>query len=169
MIAFKSRFWRKAAPVNDGSTYSDQSYQCTWEGSRKQKGPVGILVNFLGGRTAVKATPDTRFATTLKELDKVFPGAEAACLGKQIMMHWPTQKFVLGSYSCPLVGQVTGLREHCATPELEGRLLFAGEHTSADFPGFMCGGVQSGNRAAKEALRGERSARESLSRLRGPG
>jgi monoamine oxidase len=152
MIAFKSRFWRKAEPVNDGSTYSDQSYQCTWECSRKQPGPAGILVNFLGGKTAVKATPDTRFATTLKELDKVFPGAETAYLGKQVMMHWPTQKFVLGSYSCPLVGQVTALLEHCATPELEGRLLFAGEHTSADFPGFMCGGVQSGNRAAKEAL-----------------
>ena len=152
MIAFKSRFWRKAEPVNNGSTYTDQSYQATWECSRGQDGPVGILVNFLGGKTALEATPDTRFDTTLKELDKVFPGAEAAYLGKRIMMHWPTQKFVLGSYTCPLVGQVTGLLEHCATPELEGKLLFAGEHTSADFSGFMCGGIESGNRVAKEAL-----------------
>ena len=152
MIAFKSRIWRKAEPVNNGSTYTDQSYQATWECSRGQDGPAGILVNFLGGKTAVEATPESRFDTTLKELDKVFPGAEAAYLGKRIMMHWPTQKFILGSYTCPLVGQVTAMLEHCATPELEGSLLFAGEHTSADFSGFMCGAVESGNRAAKETL-----------------
>ena len=58
---------------------------------------------------------------------------EAAYLGKRVMMHWPTQKFMLGSYTCPLVGQFTGMLENCATAELEGRLLFAGEHTSADF------------------------------------
>ena len=152
MIAFKTRFWRKADPVNNGSTYTDQSYQATWECSRGQDGPAGILVNFLGGKTALEATPDTRFETTLKELDKVFPGAEAAYLGKRIMMHWPTQKFILGSYTCPLVGQVTALLEHCATPELDGKLLFAGEHTSADFSGFMSGAVESGNRVAKEVL-----------------
>jgi monoamine oxidase len=36
-------------------------------------------------------------------------------------------------------------------PALHDRLQFAGEHTSADFLGFMNGGVQSGNRAS-EAL-----------------
>jgi len=68
------------------------------------------------------------------------------------MMHWPTQEFILGSYTCPLVGQFTSVLSHCASPELDGRLLFAGEHTSADFSGFMCGAIQSGNRVAGEAL-----------------
>ena len=152
IIAFKSRIWRKADPVNNGSTYTDQSFQSCWETSRGQEGPSGILTNFLGGKTAVEATPHERFDITLEELDKVFPGAGAAYLGKRVMMHWPTQKFILGSYTCPLVGQVTALLEHCASPELDGRLLFAGEHTSADFSGFMCGAVESGNRAAKETL-----------------
>jgi monoamine oxidase len=152
MLAFKNRPWRKAAPESNGSTYTDQSFQSCWETSRGQDGPSGILTNFLGGKTAVEATPDTRFDATLQELDKIFPGTEADYLGKRVMMHWPSQKFILGSYVCPLVGQVTGLLEHCATPELQGRLLFAGEHTSEDFPGFMCGAVESGNRAAKEAL-----------------
>ncbi len=152
MIAFKKRFWRDAHPVNNGSTYSDQSFQACWECSRGQDGPSGILTNYLGGETAVDASPKDRFGTTLKELGEIFPGAEAAYLGKRVMSHWPTREFMRGSYTCPLVGQVTSLLEHCATPELEGRLLFAGEHTSADFSGFMCGGIQSGNRAAKEAL-----------------
>ena len=152
MIAFKSRFWRMANPVNNGSIYSDQSFQNCWETSRKQEGPCGILTNYLGGKTAVDATPEARFDATLKELNKIFPGAEATYLGKRVMMHWPTQEFTRGSYTCPLVGQVTTMLEHCATPELNGRLLFAGEHTSADFSGFMCGAIQSGNRAAQEAL-----------------
>ena len=52
----------------------------------------------------------------------------------------------------PLVRQVTAMLGHCATPELGRRLLFAGEHTSANFSGFMCGAIESGNRVAKEAL-----------------
>jgi monoamine oxidase len=152
MIGFKSRVWRKADPVNNGSAYTDQSFQDCWETSRGQDGNCGIITNFLGGKTAAEATPADRFDITLKELDKIFPGAEAAYAGKRIMMHWPTQKFIRGSYTCPLVGQVTTLLEFCATPELDSNLLFAGEHTSADFSGFMCGGVESGNRAAKEVL-----------------
>ena len=109
------------------------------------------MTNFLGGKTGADATPKERFATTIKELDKIFPGAEAEYLGKQMMMHWPTQEFMRGSYTCPLVGQATTVLEHCATPELKGRLLFVGEHTSANFSGFMCGAIESGNRVAKEA------------------
>lgn len=152
MLAFKSRLWRKASPSNNGSNYSDQSFQNCWETSRGQDGPRGILTDYLGGETAVEATPEKRFDTTLDELDKIFPGIKADYAGKRIMIHWPTQEFVQASYSCPLVGQFTTLLEHCGTPELDGRLLFAGEHTSIDFAGFMCGAIQSGNRAAKEAL-----------------
>jgi len=152
MIGFKRRIWRAANPVNNGSVYSEQSFQNCWETSRQQEGPCGILTNYLGGRSAVEAMPDARFEVTLSELDKIFPGLAGADLGRRVMMHWPTQEFILGSYTCPLVGQFTSVLSHCASPELAGRLLFAGEHTSADFSGFMCGAIQSGNRVAGEAL-----------------
>lgn len=152
MIGFKGRIWRKAEPVNNGSVYTDQSFQNCWETSRGQEGPCGILTNYLGGQNAVQARSEDRFDTTLKELDTIFPGVEADYLGKRILMHWPSQKCVQGSYTCPLVGQFTTLLNYCGTPELDGNLLFAGEHTSADFSGFMSGAVQSGNRVAKEAL-----------------
>jgi monoamine oxidase len=38
--------------------------------------------------------------------------------------------------------------EQAAEPALNGRLQFAGEHTSSEFYGYMNGGVESGNRAA---------------------
>jgi monoamine oxidase len=67
-------------------------------------------------------------------------------------MNWPKHPFVRASYTCPLVGQFTTLLGAAATPELGGRLIFAGEHTSPDFSGFMNGAVESGNRAAREIL-----------------
>ena len=67
-------------------------------------------------------------------------------------MNWPEYKFVRGSYTCPLVGQFTTLLEVAGEPELDGRLIFAGEHTAGELSGFMNGGVQSGNRAAQEII-----------------
>ncbi|MGH7489939.1 MAG: FAD-dependent oxidoreductase, partial [bacterium] len=46
----------------------------------------------------------------------------------------------------------TTLLEVAGTPEFDGKLQFAGEHTSTDYAGFMCGGVDSGNRAAAAVL-----------------
>ena len=43
--------------------------------------------------------------------------------------------------------------EVAAEPALHDRLQFAGEHTSSDFYGYMNGGVQSGNRAAKALIK----------------
>ena len=48
----------------------------------------------------------------------------------------------------PKWGQYTTLVEIASEPALDGRLQFAGEHTSSDFLGFMNGGVVSGNRTA---------------------
>jgi monoamine oxidase len=56
--------------------------------------------------------------------------------------------YSLGSYASAKVGQYTTLVELASEPALDGRLQFAGEHTSSDFLGFMNGGVVSGNRTA---------------------
>ena len=69
-------------------------------------------------------------------------------------MNWPKVPGALGSYSSPLVGQYTWVYKAAALPELDGCLIFAGVHTSQVSPGFMNGGVESGNRAAREILRG---------------
>jgi monoamine oxidase len=61
---------------------------------------------------------------------------------------WGTYPYALGSYASAKVGQYTTLLEVAPEPALDGRLQFAGEHTSSDFLGFMNGGVVSGNRAA---------------------
>jgi monoamine oxidase len=65
---------------------------------------------------------------------------------------WSTFPFTLGSYAIAKFGQYTML-EVASEPALQGRLQFAGEHTSSDFLGYMNGGVQSGNRAAAALIK----------------
>ena len=83
---------------------------------------------------------------------RVFPGIKERHDGNKASWMWPTYAFSKGSYSCPMVGQVTTIFSAAAEPELGKRLHFAGEHTSADFAGFMNGAVESGNRVAAAIL-----------------
>jgi monoamine oxidase len=57
---------------------------------------------------------------------------------------------VKGSYACYKVGQWTTI----AGAEIEpvGNLLFAGEHCSFDYQGYMNGGAETGRRAAESII-----------------
>jgi len=155
MYGFTERWWRNPAvklpAASNGSIFTDLPLQCTWESSRGQAGERGILTNFLGGAGAKPFTTE-RFDKFRDELNRVFPGISEKFDGQRALMNWPEYKFTRGSYTCPLVGQYTTLLEVTGEPELDGRLIFAGEHTSGEFSGFMNGAVQSGNRAAQEIL-----------------
>ncbi len=154
--SFRSRVWRQAAeePAANGSVFSDaRSFQNVWETSRGQAGERGLITNLLGGTRAARYS-EAAMSGYLDELDAVFAGIKAAYDGKAGSMNWPKVATALGSYSAPLVGQYTWIYAASPTPELDGRLLFAGEHTSLVSPGFMNGGVESGNRAARQVLKG---------------
>ncbi len=153
--SFESRVWRSPGqPPANGSVFAEaRTYQNVWETSRGQAGKRGIITNLLGGRRATGYS-EAAMAGYLDELDAVFPGIKAAYDGKAGSMNWPKVSTALGSYSAPLVGQYTWINAAAARTELGGRLLFAGEHTSLESPGFMNGGVESGNRAARELLKG---------------
>lgn len=155
MYGFSERLWRTPAGGRDffcnGSVYADKSFQSVWETSRGQSGESGIITNFMGGSSGAQYGVE-RIEQFIAELDTIFPGLKAKHDGNKTMLNWPSMKTMKGSYSCPLVGQYTWVYEAAATPELDGRLIFAGEHTSAESPGYMNGGVETGNRAAKELL-----------------
>jgi monoamine oxidase len=152
MYGFTEKTWRTPGtgrPECNGSMYTSNSSQCFWETSRKQPGKGGILTNYRGGTPGTFEVNDALRETTLAHLDQIVPGSKAKH-DKELWRSWvwPTYRFSQGAYSCPLVGQLTTVWEATGTPELDGRLLFAGEHTSADFGGFMNGAIQTGNVAA---------------------
>jgi monoamine oxidase len=65
------------------------------------------------------------------------------------MVVWEDDRWARGGYAFFDVGFRPELREWLARPA--GRVLFAGEHTSVRWQGYMNGAVQSGRRAAAEA------------------
>lgn len=81
----------------------------------------------------------------------------AACRPEQappvrgIVSSWTTDPFALGAYSFLKRGATPADRVALAAP-VGGRLFFAGEATSSDFPATVHGAMGSGWRAADEAM-----------------
>jgi monoamine oxidase len=152
-----SRSWRGSdsglpAPSN-GTFYSDLGFQTLWDTSRAQPGEVGIITNYLGakpGLTDAKSALDAFRADLPKMSQKM---ADSLDPNAVTSWFWAVYPFTLGSYASAKVGQYTTLLEVASEPALNGRLQFAGEHTSSEFLGFMNGGVQSGNRAAEALIK----------------
>ena len=84
----------------------------------------------------------------LRQLEPVLPGVTDAYSGAAWYDFALLDPFIGGGYSYWRVGQYTGFSGYEGVPE--GRIHFAGEHTTQDFQGFMEGAVLSGERAASE-------------------
>jgi monoamine oxidase len=151
IAGFSRRVWEESHST--GYTFTDLEFQCCWETSRGQTGTHAILTNFAGGNLGLHLNEgelQDRAARFVSQVERVYPGAVDAFTKKAIRQHWPSSPFSLGSYTCYKPGQYSTLADSVATPV--GNLFFAGEHTSAEFNGYMEGAAESGERAAKEVL-----------------
>lgn len=150
-VQFTSRFWRPQG--SNGETFSDRGYQNTWEVTRAQPGASGILVDYTGGRIGASfgaGTPESRAKQFLAQVEPVLPGATKGWNGKAAIEFWPGYRWTKGSYSFWKVGQYQ--RFAGMEGRRQGNCLFAGEHTSIDFQGYLNGAVETGQRAAAEIL-----------------
>jgi monoamine oxidase len=150
-VQFSSRFWR--AQGSNGETFADTGYQNTWEVTRAQPGKSGILVDYTGGAVGASfgsGTPSSRAKQFLAQLEPVLPGATKAWNGKATVDFWTGYPWTKGSYSFWKVGQYQ--RFAGMEGRRQGNCLFAGEHTSIDFQGYLNGAVETGQRAAGEIL-----------------
>jgi monoamine oxidase len=150
-VQFSSRFWRGQG--SNGETFADTGYQNTWEVTRAQPGKSGILVDYTGGKIGASfgaGTPESRAKQFLAQLEPVLPGATKAWNGKSTVDFWPGNPWTKGSYSYWRVGQYQ--RFAGMEGRRQGNCLFAGEHTSIDFQGYLNGAVETGQRAAAEIL-----------------
>ncbi|MCC7283681.1 MAG: FAD-dependent oxidoreductase, partial [Acetobacteraceae bacterium] len=145
-----ARPWRGRG--DSGECLNDFGFQTCWEDHGRAGTGAGTLTIFAGGRAGVgfrDGRPDARVRDVAQLLETAFPGAAAAVTGKASRMHWPSNPYVGASYSCFAPGQWVGFSEAWAPA---GRILFAGEHTSGKFSGYMNGGAESGRLAAAKAL-----------------
>ncbi|HEX4951332.1 MAG TPA: FAD-dependent oxidoreductase [Blastocatellia bacterium] len=150
-VQFHARRW-EAFGCN-GDTYADTGYQATWDASRAQTGPSGLMVNYTGGLigAAFNQRPaNVKAMQFLQQIDPLLPNLGQHYNGKVTVDYWPGNPLTRGSYSFWKVGQYTQFAGVEGEPE--GNCLFAGEHTSVDFQGYMNGAVETGERAAKEVI-----------------
>src|SRR3954463_13024791 len=109
-VGFKKRFWRDLGC--NGETYADTGYQNTWEVSRGQAGPTGLLVDYTGGNIGASfgsGTPANRTKQFLGQIEPLLPGATANWNGNATVDYWQAYPWTKGSYSYWEVGEYTGL------------------------------------------------------------
>ncbi|MCC7427913.1 MAG: FAD-dependent oxidoreductase [Alphaproteobacteria bacterium] len=150
-----ARPWR--AQGRSGECISDLGFQAVWEDHGKPAsgagGGPGALTIFAGGavgRGFGQGRAADRARAVATALDAAFPGAATAFTGRASRMFWPGNPYVGGSYTCYAPGQWTGFSGAFAPA---GRFIFAGEHTSEDYSGYMNGGAESGRVAAEAVAR----------------
>lgn len=162
---------RAGAPWS-GVSESDLWQGDSWDSSLTQAGSEGLLTIFTGGSygaslavpSAHGPLPDPLRDQTLAYLDRFVPGVAGAYTGRGWTDAWVDDPWTHGSYTYFAPGQYT--RFSGFNGRAEGGLHFAGEHTSVPYLGYLNGGVETGERAAREvavALRG----RAILARLPG--
>ncbi|MGZ3496113.1 MAG: flavin monoamine oxidase family protein [Vulcanimicrobiaceae bacterium] len=165
-MQFKRRPWQSRGPwpsPTTGQIWTDLRFQNSIDFTLGQPGPCGIIERFTASTPALLDMPMQPYAKIgespaverhahefLAQLDEIWPGVSRDWNGKATMSNAQVDPNLLATYSCWLVGQCTTIAgyEHVR----QGRVHFAGEHTSVDYQGFMEGAASSGVAAAHEIL-----------------
>lgn len=146
--------------------WADLGFSVVWDGTQRQADREdGALTFFLGG--GENGATLFRDATLLGKdfldrSERAIPGIKAASNGKFLRTDWTTSPFSHGAYVNYRPGQLTEFADffyiEADDPEESqdvniGNLVFAGEHLSDEFYGFMNGGAQTGRLAANVVAR----------------
>jgi monoamine oxidase len=151
LAGLDARPWR--AIGRSGECLNDLGVQTVWEDHAKPGTGPGTMTVFAGGATGVgfaAGRAAERASAALATMDAALPGLSRAFNGRASRMSWPGNPYVGGSYSCFGPGQWTGLAGAFAPSR---RIVFAGEHTSGSWSGYMNGAAESGRVAAEAVAR----------------
>lgn len=149
LLQFESRFWKRRRQPSLFA--SDLSTGAVWDGNEDQrKGGAGILSLLAGGR-ASRELGDlmTQEGPAAVAGRLAWLGRPSRLLGSRLVA-WDSDPWAGGGYVAFHPGFDPLARAWLARPS--GRVLFAGEHTSERWQGYMNGAIESGQRAAAEAV-----------------
>jgi monoamine oxidase len=146
LLQFERRFWRRA--TRPSAFGSDLPVGAVWDGNEEQGSRPGILSLLAGGR----ASAETRRIVRAEGMTGVVRGlrwmGEPSTLLVARMVTWERDPWARGGYAVFDPSFDPRLRAWLARPF--ERVLFAGEHTSDRWQGYMNGALESGLRAAAE-------------------
>jgi monoamine oxidase len=145
-LRFDRRWWRRdGRPRAFGSNLPCGAM---WESGEEQRAAVLTL---LGGASA-----SASLAAAASEVDaltrqlRVFgaPSSPGSLVGAAVS--WERERWSQGGYA--VFGPLFDPRDRRLLSAAHGRVLFAGEHTSERWQGFMNGAVESGQDAARDVM-----------------
>lgn len=132
-------------------TSTDLRMKWVYEHTVNQPGPGGILEAQAFGadaRRLARLPEGERLELALSQLEAIFPGIRGG-YERGTSVRWDDDPWARGAFAWFRPGQVLSLAPELA--RAEGRVHFAGDHTSAA-PGWMQGALESGLRAAREVM-----------------
>lgn len=151
-MQFERRVW-SALGCTGEIRLPSRLFQTTWEPTRAQRGPLGVLNFWSGGRQAARSgrldVPELA-ERCFTDSQVLLPGLRSAWNGKVTRDAWAHNPWSLGSYAYPPLGYMTQVMG--VEPEPEGNCFFAGEHTYVQQTGYLNSAVASGQRAAQEVI-----------------
>jgi monoamine oxidase len=146
LLQFGRRFWRKA--THSSAFGTDLPVGAVWDGNEEQGGRKGILSLLAGGNASgeLQAILEEEGADgVVRRLGWL--GEPAPLIASDVVV-WEDEPWSKGGYAVFDPSFEPALRPWLARPA--GRVVFAGEHTSDRWQGYMNGAVESGHRAAAE-------------------
>ena len=120
-----------------------------WLLTHADRGARDIVQVYIKGNASQQfagMSAEARLHYATDHVESIFPGFARHVEGGQAIA-WEAEPLARGAHAVLMPGQLTGIMRHTFTPE--GRLHFAGEHTSP-WHGWMQGALHSGRRAAQE-------------------
>jgi monoamine oxidase len=147
----RRRFWQDEKC--EGGADSDLDIGPLQDNSATQKGSRGVVEALMEHDKAAQAhsmTSAARIQWVLENMNKIHPGYKNDFEGG-LSYSWDEDQWALGAWAYYGPGEMTSSYPHVATPE--GRIHFAGEHTSL-LGTTLEGAVESGVRAAREVAAG---------------
>ena len=129
----------------------------TWAATAPQQGKPVALTLFSGAAASQRLReldPMDRPRQAIASIAPAYPGLSDAVTAHRFV-DWPGMPLVQASYSFPAPGQVTAFGPTLTDGVRDTRapLMFAGEHASYGFTGYMEGALSSGVRVARELIR----------------
>jgi len=145
-LRFDRPWWRRSGrPRAFGSNLP---FGAVWEAGEEQRAAVLTL---LGGASAsASLAASANDAAELSRMLRVFgtPTAPGSLIGAAVS--WERERWSKGGYA--VFGPLFDPRDRRLLSAAHGRVLFAGEHTSERWQGFMNGAVESGQAAARDVI-----------------
>jgi monoamine oxidase len=150
LLQCRTSFWQQEG--FSGAARSDapaEMWDCTYD-LDATRGILGATVGGEIGRTLTTMTRTRAIAYGLNIVGRTFPAARTS-YQTGVAYRWARDAWAGGAFAVFHPGQMSTMMPDIARPE--GRVHFAGEHTSS-WMGWMQGALESGERAAAEVLEG---------------